>query len=428
MSGAEVPAAGASSEAGAKGRDRVAHYRTITATILWKGRLSMNHTQISTVGRVQAQQQSSRRRRLTSALVLGGALLVSSSAYAARTVSVDGLVGTYAGEPGNGLARGWSLANIDGTAARELALSAPNHGQNGADSGQVYLFLNPGVTTKTGTLASTASLILSGEAGSQLGASVASGGDLNGDGIADLAISAPGWNSGTGRVYVFFGRSSWTGVTLASADLVLSGEQAGQQFGAGVAFPGDLNGDARQDLLISSPGRDVSSTARDRGAVYVFLGNSLAWSTRTLATADAVVVGDNNADGVGTTLAGIGDVNGDGLADWATGAPKNDDAGTDAGQIYTFFGSTAYVLGETAASTASVRVRGDVAGDQFGASLVGGGDLNGDGVADFYAGAPLNDSNGTDAGRAYVVTGVPSPSQRLRKGVPITGFLSIGVM
>lgn len=367
---------------------------------------------------MQNQQQPGQIRRLDPAgakrtyagllaLTLGISLC-SGSVQAARTSTVDKFVTSYVAElAGNGLGRGWVLGSIDADSRKDFALAVPSFAAGGSDSGKVYVFLNAGISGITGDSVMEAPLTFTGEVGSQLGVQVASGGDLNGDGLQDLAIAAPGLASGAGRVYVFFGRSSWSGVTLGNADVVLNGDQAGQQLGAGgIAFPGDLNGDGLQDLLISSPGRDATSSARDRGAVYVFLGNSLGWTSRTLATADALITGDANLDGFGTTLAAVGDINGDGLADWAASAPRSDDSGSDAGQVYVTFGNAAYALGEAGAgASSSVKIRGDLAGDLLGSSLVGGGDFNGDGVRDLYLGAPASDTNGQDAGRVYVIAG-----------------------
>lgn len=331
--------------------------------------------------------------------------LAPATADAARTSTLTAFTDVYRAESaGENLSRGYLLSSVDGDLLPELGIGSPLNDAAGADSGRFYLFQN--VDVGTGTVdVSSASLVLTGEASAQLGAAAASG-DLNGDGKADLVIAAPGWSGGAGRVYLFFSRTSWAGVQLSAADLILSGDQAGQGLGAGgILIPGDLNGDGYADLVISSPGRDASSTARDRGAVYVLLGNSLGWSARTLATADVLLIGDGNGDNFGASLALAGDVNGDGKPDLVVGAPRNDDSATDAGQAYLYFGG-ALPLGENSAGpSASVRVRGDISGDQLGSGVSGGGDFNADGLPDVFLGAPGEDSNGLDAGRVYAING-----------------------
>lgn len=348
----------------------------------------------------------SRTQRLVPPCILSLLLaLTPTTADAARTTNLSAFTDVYRAESaGENLSRGWLLTSVDGDSLPELGIGSPLNDSAGADAGRFYLFQAAEVATGSQDVAN-ASWMVTGEASSQLGAAAASG-DLNGDGKADLVLAAPGWNGGAGRIYLFFSRTSWAGVQLSAADLILSGDQAGQGLGAGgILLPGDLNDDGYADLVLTSPGRDVSSTARDRGAVYILLGNSLGWSARTLATADVLLVGDGNGDGFGASLAAAGDVNGDGKNDFVVGAPRSDDSATDAGQAYVYFGGT-LPLGESSAGpAASVRVRGDLSGDQLGSGVAGAGDFNADGLADVFLGAPGEDSNGVDAGRVFAITG-----------------------
>ncbi len=340
---------------------------------------------------------------------LGAALcaLVSSAASATEVDGFDAFGSSYVAETaGEMVARGTVLGDIDGSGAVDFAIGSPYNGANGADSGRVYLFLNAGLPGARGIPVSDATVILTGEAGERLGEQMAGGRDLNGDGLGDMLVAAPGWNGNRGRILVFFGRTDWTGVTAGAADLVIEGDQADQLLGGGgVLLPGDINGDGLEDMVLSSPGYDLDANARDRGAVYLFLGNSFGWSTRTLITADALYRGDGNSDALGSVLAGLGDIDGDGIADWMVTAPSRDEGGADAGMAYLMFGGE-YATGETSISlVAGVRYRGGAAGDLFGSSVAGGGDLNGDGMADIFIGAPGSDYNGPDSGRVYLIPG-----------------------
>jgi len=107
--------------------------------------------------------------------------------------------------------------------------------------------------------------LLSGlNAGDSLGKSVSSAGDVNGDGYDDLIVGLPGYNSGAGRAYIYFG-----GLVFNSApDLTITGS-AGNNLGSSVAGPGDVNGDGYDDVIIGLPG--FSSGA---GRVSIYFGGA----------------------------------------------------------------------------------------------------------------------------------------------------------
>jgi len=120
---------------------------------------------------------------------------------------------------------------------------------------------------------------------------------------------------------------------------------------------------------------------------------------------DASFVGEVADDRAGITLAGVGDLNGDGLDDFIIGSPYNDDAGSAAGQVYVILGrETGWMLHQSLAG-ADASYLGQIANDEAGSSLAGIGDVNGDGMDDFIVGAPVNDESGYSAGQAYVVFG-----------------------
>ena len=167
-----------------------------------------------------------------------------------------------------------------------------------------------------------------------------------------------------------------------------TGEAAGDQFGFSVSDAGDVNNDGFPDLIIGAPFHDSAGTDRGRAYVYSGLTGSL------LYTFDGAAAGDN----FGYSVSGAGDVDTNGYDDVIIGAPLNDAAGTNAGRAYVYSGSNGALLSTFTA---------DSAGDDFGRSVSGAGDVNNDGLADVIVGAPLWDDpfNTLATGRAYVYSG-----------------------
>ncbi len=215
------------------------------------------------------------------------------------------------------------------------------------------------------------------------GTSVASVGDVNGDGFADLAVSAPGLSSYLGVVYIYFGSPSGPSTR---ADLILRDPvtMPGSRMGKVVAGLGDVNGDGYADLAAS--GETLS------GSVYVFLGGPRGPAASPSMTLNALAYG-----GFGASIAGAGDVNCDGYGDMAIGEPRATRFGTATatGVAYLFFGGPSgfeRVPGVTLLGA-------DEATSAFGESVAGVGDLDGDGCTELAVG---NERNGILRGLAHV--------------------------
>jgi hypothetical protein len=220
------------------------------------------------------------------------------------------------------------------------------------------------------------------------GQSVAMG-DVNGDGLADVAVGAPGgWTIDPlqpGRVHVF--DASSVGSKLFTLDS--RNPQEGGKFGSSVAV-GDVNGGGKADIAVGAPGESVEG-APDAGRAYVFSGADGSWLWSLDRGMGAFLQ-------FGSSLA-AGDVDGDGLADIAVGAPfewVGDNH--EQGRAYVFstpYGSLLFSLDSP----------NPLEYASFGYSLAVG-DFNGDGYGEVAVGAPTEYVGGNfDQGRAYVLSG-----------------------
>ncbi|MBK9227445.1 MAG: FG-GAP repeat protein [Ignavibacteria bacterium] len=218
-------------------------------------------------------------------------------------------------------------------------------------------------------------------AGDLYGYSVSSAGDVNGDGFDDLIIGAPNNAAAgvdAGRAYIYFGGINVNGL----ADVVLSGETAGNYFGISVSSAGDVNGDGYSDVIVGAYG-----FASDVGRAYVYFGNSIMNNS-----ADVLLTGEAN-DYLGLSVSGAGDVNGDGYSDVLVGAYGYS---SYTGRAHLYFG------GSSMNNVEDLTFMGENANNHFGLAVSSAGDLNGDGYSDIVIGAKRYSSF---TGRAYVYFG-----------------------
>src|SRR5215217_8089356 len=135
--------------------------------------------------------------------------------------------------------------------------------------------------------------------------------------------------------------------------------------------------------------------------------------------ANPIVYGTGSGEQAGTSVAALGDVNGDGVNDMAIGAPLADaNSRTDSGSVYVVYGRDGLAARTNLATlgTAGVRIDGAAAGDRLGSWIANAGDVDGDGRDDLLAGAPLADPNGrSNAGAAYVITGLSQTAASTRR-------------
>jgi hypothetical protein len=290
--------------------------------------------------------------------------------------------------------------DVDGDGTSDFLAGAPGVDDGGGDAGGAYLFLGP-VDPKWFTI-DDADLAMQGESPDDLaGSAVAGGGgDLTGDDRIDLVVGAVGrTTSGAdgGAVYIVSADERGT-LDLVFSEARVLGTDGGDWAGQSVASPGDLDGDGVADLLFGAPyaDGDVAFT----GAAYVFFGPISG--TFDAEDADVARYGDLAADLAGFAVAGAGDTDGDGAADFLVGAPENDAHGSGSGAAYLFVDKSS---ASAAVSTADARIEGSSPGDNAGSALAGGADFDGDRFADVVVGAPLDDGVDSDAGAIYAFLG-----------------------
>ncbi len=250
------------------------------------------------------------------------------------------------------------------------------------------------------------------QAQARLGFSVASAGDVNGDGYSDVIVGAPGYDDNQpdqGAAFLFTGSS--TGLSPLGFPYFGDAIQ-GAEFGWSVSSAGDVNGDGYSDVVVGSS--RYSNGETNEGAIYIFYG-----SAGGLSNSSTKIESNQSAASFGGTVASAGDINGDGYSDVIVGAfnyklPPNPD--TD-GAAFVFTGSANGII-IVASDTLAVASPNTSAG-QFGLSVSSAGDVNGDGFSDVIVGSKYYFEQGSNfLGAAFVYhgsqTGLPkSPSLML---------------
>ncbi len=190
-------------------------------------------------------------------------------------------------------------------------------------------------------------------ANNQAGRSVSSAGDINGDGIGDLIVGAPGagvvGSDNPGSSYVVFGSSMAFSGVINAADLngtngfTINGTVAENRLGISVGSAGDINVDGLDDIIIGAIGVDANG-AEKSGASYILFGSNNAFDSVINASSilgrGMVLNGIEAGDEAGIAVNLAGDVNNDGLDDIMVGAWRADPNGVNSsGSSYVVFGS-----------------------------------------------------------------------------------------
>lgn len=319
-----------------------------------------------------------------------------------------------------------TAGDINGDGYDDIIAGAPNFDNDQTDEGRVFVYHGTAAginTTPVATLEST-------QAGAFFGKALSNAGDVNGDGFADVIVGAPyfdGGDTNEGRVYIYHGSASgiitvanvvlsnieqnaYFGIALSDAgdfdndgydDIIvgaskddndqvdegmvytyhgasdgiyfLPGEffesnQAYAKFGSSVCNAGDVDGDGRNELMIGAP------FYGNGGSVFLYFNSNVNLTS-------IFITGYDDYDFLGSSVAPLGDINGDGNDDVIVGA-RNYETDGNTGAAFIYFGSGTDIVDTPATIILSVENTTDF-GDQVSAA----GDVNGDGYMDVLVSA-----------------------------------------
>ncbi|MDA8021304.1 MAG: integrin alpha, partial [Thermoanaerobaculia bacterium] len=307
------------------------------------------------------------------------------------------------------------LGDLDGDGTPDLAVSASRDNDGGFRRGAVWiLFLHPNGTVKAHQKISATEGAFTGllEDDDRFGRGLASLGDLDGDGNVDLAVGASRDDDGgpdRGAVRILYLHSNGTVKAHQKISATAGGFTGTLEdedfFGYEIASLGDLDRDGVKDLAVASIDDDGGM---NRGAVWILFLDPIGTvkSHQKISATEGDFTGTlDDFDRFGTGLGSIGDLDCDGIIELAIGAEADDDGSIDRGAVWIpFLSQQGRVRLHTKISDTSGGFSGHLDnGDQFGASVLPLGDLDGDGHFDLAVGASGDDDGGVDSGAIWIL-------------------------
>ena len=329
-------------------------------------------------------------------LVMGAAVAGLAGDYPVDELALRISTGAYEDLLGAAVA---GAGDVDGDGHDDLLVGAPQADGAAPSSGAAYLLLGP--VRGDRDVAQADARWSSNSLDDGFGIALAGVGDLNADGLADMAFGAYRRDvhlTDVGVVAVVMGSADPGGSrSLGDADALFSAAQQRAFAGCAVAGAGDVDGDGHDDLLVGARGQDFGLD--DMGVAFLVLG-PVGGSSILGVAAVAEIRGDLGYGYAGSAVAGLGDLDGDGHAEIAVGAPYGGEE-SNGGQVGVFYGPLEGIL---AMSDGLATLQGGV-GDMAGERVAGGGDVDGDGAIDLLIGVPGYDQPSTDAGAGWLLWG-----------------------
>ncbi|MBL0358639.1 MAG: FG-GAP repeat protein [Chitinophagaceae bacterium] len=261
-----------------------------------------------------------------------------------------------------------SAGDVNGDGYGDIIVGANLYDNGETNEGLVYLYLG----SANGIDTSSVKVLEINQANATFGNAVSSAGDVNGDGYSDVIAGAKLYDAAgvdQGRAYIYYG--SDTGIAYA-ANVILEDGLAIDNFGSSVSSAGDINGDGFSDVLVGAPGVDLAQS--NAGAIYIYHGSALGINTSATIRIDGPATQFANAF-FGGAVAGAGDVNGDGYSDIIVGASQFSVGFFWEGRSFVYLGTPAGINTTAAAALItegqqtfngfSVAGAGDINGDGF---------------------------------------------------------------
>ncbi|KQS28120.1 FG-GAP-like repeat-containing protein [Dyadobacter sp. Leaf189] len=282
-----------------------------------------------------------------------------------------------------------SAGDVNGDGYADVIVGAKYYDNGHLNEGAAFVFQG----SKTGSSANPVSTLESNKASAQFGSSVASAGDINGDGYSDVIVGAIAYDNGhddEGAVFVWRGGAG--GIDMITTTSLSQG-QPDSRMGCSVSGLGDINGDGFDDVAVSAPQYDHGQ--EDEGVVFVYHGSNKGIQTDPKIVLECDQIG---AD-FGIAMSGGGDLNGDGFSDLVVGAELYNGGQANEGAVFVFYGSS------NGFSNVFTRLESDVQQAWMGVAVSSVGDVNNDGFDDVAIGAPTYSNVESNEGAVFLYLG-----------------------
>lgn len=303
------------------------------------------------------------------------------------------------------------ISDLDSDSDDEFLVSAIQGHNSSSDPNGIVLLVKGRTSSfdqgfHINIISGTSDKVIYGESSNdQLGYSFKFLGDADDDGTADeVLVGAPGNDTGgsnAGEAYIFELLDVTGGLDdkfyPSEATATFSGTTTNQQAGISVDTL-DINGDGDSDFVISAPG-----TTSVSGNVFVIYNDGTSMSDANLSSSDVIISTSESEDLLGYKIAGLGDINNDGYDDLMIGDPSFDVGDeANAGMIYLLYGSNSLPstinVNDISDSVGGVKFLGTAENDQLGYYFGTLGDIDADGINDFFIGSPFLED---DQGKAF---------------------------